>query len=272
VTTTTITAEFPKVRTSSRFWPRLVGADFLKLRKRRGLVLASVALTVVPMLVAYGVLAWLHTSDLAEHGPAGGIANFTQAVAILGKLGPIAAVLIGVTVGAGDLGAGVFRELVVTGRSRLQLFLARIPAGLALLLPLVAVAYAVPATASVALAGSADRPDASLLAHTGGVVALGTAVSFALALGVSSLIGSRAISIAVLLGWQLAVAPLLLALSQLGSLRVGVLDAAIQRLARDELVAQPSISISATAAAIVVAAWFVVPLALGAWRTSTREA
>ncbi len=272
MTTTTITAELPKMRTASRFWPRLVGADFLKLRKRRGVVLASVALTVVPMLVAYGVLAWLHASDPAEHGPAGGIANFTQAVAILGKLGMIAAVLIGVTVGAGDLGAGVFRELVVTGRSRLQLFLARIPAGLALLVPLVAVAYAVPAIASVALAAPGEAPDTGLLVHTGGVVVLGTAVTFALALGVASLVGSRAISIAILLGWQLAVTPLLLALSQLGSLRIAVFDAAMQRLAPEELFVQPSVAMSATAAAIVVAAWIAGPLALGAWRTSTREA
>ena len=272
MTTTAVTTELSTVRRSSRFWPRVVSAEFLKLRKRRGLVLASVALTVVPMLVAYGVLAWLHESDPADYGPAGGVANFTQAIAILGKLGAIAAVLVGVTAGAGDLGAGVFRELVVTGRSRLQLFLARIPAGLALLLPLVAAAYAVPATASVALAPTGEAPDASLILHTGGAIALGTAVSFAVALGLASVVGSRGISIAVLLGWQLAVAPLLLALSQLGSLRVAVLDAAIQRLAPDELVAQPSVAMSATGAAIVVASWVVVPLALGAWRTSTREA
>ena len=272
MTSTAVTSELPNVRRSSRFWPRLVSAEFLNLRKRRGLVLTSVALTVVPMLLAYGVLTWLHESDPADYGPAGGLANFTQAIAILGKLGAIAAVLVGVTAGAGDLGAGVFRELVVTGRSRLQLFLARIPAGLALLLPLVAVAYAVPATASVALPSTGGPPDTGLLLHTAGVVTLGTAVSFALALGLASVIGSRGISIAVLLGWQLAVAPLLLALSQLGSLRVAVLDAAIQRLAPDEFVVQPSVAMSATGAGIVVAAWVLVSLALCGWRTCTREA
>jgi hypothetical protein len=35
----------------------------------------------------------------------------------------------------------MFRHLVITGRSRLALYLARIPAGLAILLPLVAVAF-----------------------------------------------------------------------------------------------------------------------------------
>jgi len=37
---------------------------------------------------------------------------------------------------------GVFRHLVITGRSRLALYLARIPAGLSILLPLVAIAFA----------------------------------------------------------------------------------------------------------------------------------
>ena len=37
--------------------PRLVSAEFLKLRKRRGLVLSTLALTVVPMIIGYTVLA-----------------------------------------------------------------------------------------------------------------------------------------------------------------------------------------------------------------------
>ena len=35
----------------------------------------------------------------------------------------------------------MFRHLVITGRSRLALYLARIPAGLAIILPLVALAF-----------------------------------------------------------------------------------------------------------------------------------
>ncbi len=40
--------------------------------------------------------------------------------------------MIGIDAGAGDLSAGVFRDLVVTGRSRLALFASRVPAALAL--------------------------------------------------------------------------------------------------------------------------------------------
>ena len=50
------TAVSPSRRRRER-GPRLVGAEFLKLRKRRGLVLSSLGLTVVPMLVGYTVVA-----------------------------------------------------------------------------------------------------------------------------------------------------------------------------------------------------------------------
>src|SRR5438552_14078673 len=55
----------------------------------------------------------------------------------LTQLSTVAAVLIGATAGAGDLG-GFFRNLVVTGRPRWSLFAARVPGGLALLLPMTA--------------------------------------------------------------------------------------------------------------------------------------
>ena len=51
------------------------------------------------------------------------------------------AVALGATAGTTDLTDGMFRHLVVTGRSRTALYLARLPAGLAILVPLVAVAF-----------------------------------------------------------------------------------------------------------------------------------
>jgi hypothetical protein len=176
-----------------------VGAELLKLRRRRALVAASLALIVAPMVVSYVVLATFHAVNAAKYGPAGGVDNMRGALELLTQIGAVAAVLIGVNAGAGDLGVGVFRELVVTGRSRLALFAARIPGGLVLLLPLVAVACAIAATASVALAGSGQAPGAGLLVEYAAWVGLVLTVGFLLALGVSSLLGSRSTSIGVLL-------------------------------------------------------------------------
>ncbi len=81
----------------------------------------------------------------------------------LAEFGFIVAATLGATAGTSDLTDGVFRHLVITGRSRLALYLARIPAGLAILLPLVAVAFAmvclvtgyegVPQPAAISLSG-----------------------------------------------------------------------------------------------------------------------
>src|SRR5206468_7683389 len=97
-----------------------------------------------------------------------------------------------------------------TGRSRLQLFGARIPGGLALLYSAIAAAFTVTATASIGLAGSLQPPSAGLLLRSGAWIALIATLTFALSLGIASLVGSRSTSIAILLGWQLAVAPILI--------------------------------------------------------------
>ena len=57
--------------------------------------------------------------------------------------GFIVAATLGCTAGSVDLSEGMFRHLVVTGRSRLALYLARIPAGLAIVVPLVAVGFTI---------------------------------------------------------------------------------------------------------------------------------
>jgi hypothetical protein len=100
-----------------------------------------------------------------------------------------------------------------------------------------------------------------------------TAVAFALALGVSSLLGSRGTSIGILLGWWLVATPVLMNLESLGSVREGLAVVALERLAPAALFeGDPTVPISLAAALTVLLAWTVVPLALGAWRTCTRDA
>ena len=71
-----------------------------------------------------------HASNPAQYGPAGGLQHFARMLSLLGVfVGPVAAVLIGAEAGAGDLAAGVFRDNVLTGRSRLALFLSPDPGG-----------------------------------------------------------------------------------------------------------------------------------------------
>ena len=188
-----------------------MGAEFLKLRKRRGLVLSALALTVVPMIIAYTVLLILHAADPAKHGPAGGLENFSGSMDVLSQLSVVAAILVGSTLGAGDLGAGVFRELVVTGRSRLALFAARVPAGLGLSSRSSAPPSRSRRPPRPCSRGRPTVPGASLLVSSAAWLGLVTGLALVLALGVSSALGSRGTTIGILLGWQLIAMPLVLA-------------------------------------------------------------
>jgi hypothetical protein len=273
MSTTTVTAALPARRTRRLRRPRLVSAELLKLRKRRGLVVSGAALTVLPMLIAYTILLIVHATNPAKHGPAGGLRNFSDSIDLLSTLSIITAILIGATLGAGDLSSGVFRELVVTGRSRLALYAARLPAGLTLLWLFVATGFAVTATASNAFAGSLRAPSGHLLVETGAWLALVTALSLALALAVASVVGSRGTTIGILFAWQIVVTPLLLQITALGTLREGLLGAATDRLRPSALMSGLThVGMSLAAMIVVTAAWAAVPLALGAWRTGVRDA
>jgi hypothetical protein len=243
------------------------------------------------MLIAYTTLVIVHANNPVKNGPAGGMENFVGSMEMLTLLSAVAAILVGSTLGTGDLGAGVFRELVVTGRSRIALFAARVPAGLGLLVVIVGGAFAVTAIASTVFAGSEGpqkeqvapgawetthgylAPSGALLLKSAGWLALSTAVAMVLALGVASLVGSRGTSIGILLGWWLVAMPVLQVMGVLGSLRQGIVGAAIDRIGPVPLVpSDPAVSMSLVAAVVVLLGWAVVPLAVGGWRTATRDA
>jgi hypothetical protein len=273
MTTTSATADLPRAQRRAARMPRLVNAELLKLRKRRGLVLATFALTVLPIIIAYVVLVALHAAEPAKYGPAGGLENFSGSLYMLAQLGVVAAVLIGATAGAGDIGSGVFRELVVTGRSRLALFAARLPAAFGLALAAAWAAFVLTALGSNVLAGSLEAPGAGLLIEAAAWLALVVGLALVLALGLSSALGSRSITIGILLGLELAVMPALLQIRALGSLRELLPVVATDSLAPSALFdGEVAVPTSVSVAVVVVAAWTVVPLVAGAWRTCKRDA
>ena len=254
-------------RAGTAAW-ELVRAEFLKVRKRRGIVAWSIILTVGAIVAAGAVLAVLHAQEPAKYGPAGGLGNLANAGYIASSLGAVAAVLAGATMGAGDLQAGVFRDLVATGRPRLALFTARVPGGLAPLWPLAAVSWAAACAGSMRLAGSHPRPGLAVLVQGGAWVLLAVTVVYLIALGLASLAGSRSTTAGILLAWQFALTPLALAVANLGVLREGLLTAALNRT----IPAGPvpgqrpdpvSPAMSVTVAVAVITAWAIISLAAG---------
>jgi hypothetical protein len=256
--------------------PRLIGADLLKLRRRRGLAIVVGLLTVGAVSITYAVIEILHLVDSTKHGPAGGIANLGHGTFLVAALGGVAAALVGSSAGAGDLDAGVYRELVVTGRSRLSLYLSRIPGGLAFLLPFVAVAYAIAAVASVVFADSKVLPDVRLLVLGGLWALLEVTFYFLLSLAIAALLGSRSYTIGIVLAFRLAITPIIASISALGIVREVLPGVAMESLAPasfgDAVRQGPAIAMSVGATAAVLVLWTAVALAVGAWRDTTRDA
>jgi hypothetical protein len=120
----------------------LISTKNLEIRKRRGLMITMLVLIVLPVVLFYGLRLLFHAADPHTYAPAGNPGNFSQLTNLTAEFGFIAAAALGAAVGTTDLTDGMFRHLVITGRSRLALYLARIPAGLAIIVPLVALAFA----------------------------------------------------------------------------------------------------------------------------------
>jgi hypothetical protein len=270
----TVPAAIAQAPRALRLPLRLERAEFLKLRRRRGVAVPTILLTIGAMVVMYVVLEIFHLSNSAKYGPAGGTSNFSHAVFMLGQLaGMIGAALVGAAAGTEDLSAGVFRELVATGRSRVRLFLARIPGGLALLLPLVAAAYAVAAVVTVTLAGGGPTPGIGLFAREGLWVLMSAAVIYAVALGLGSLVGSRAATISILLAYLLPVQAILRSITALGRGRDALVSVAIDRISPLAVGNRANVvHMSLGVAILSMSVWVVVFLGVGLWRTQTRDA
>lgn len=115
-----------------------------ELRKRRGLMIALILVTVGIPTVYLAIRLILHASAPKSYGTAGGYDVYTAMTSgVLYTFGFIVAATLGCTAGSIDLTEGMFRHLVVTGRSRLALYLARIPAGLAIIVTLVAIGFTI---------------------------------------------------------------------------------------------------------------------------------
>ncbi|MFZ0665610.1 MAG: hypothetical protein WAM97_07630, partial [Acidimicrobiales bacterium] len=217
---------------------RLVTSKLMELRKRRGMMVAVLLLSVGVMVVLNAIFLILHAADPATYGPAGGINKLRAFSLAFIQVFGISAILIGAASGSTDLSDGMFRHLVSTGRSRLALFVSRIPAGLLLILPITAFAYLVESLIAVYAAptglqtiiGGIKRaqigsggsvvisphvvmasavPSTRLLIEVGGWLMLEVAVAFVIGLGLGSLTGSRSATIAILIAMQLIVTPIL---------------------------------------------------------------
>jgi hypothetical protein len=145
-------ADSRRVRAPGPAWYRswipgwgLIATRHMELRKRRGLMVTAALLVLGPPALFLGLRLLFHAVDPKSFpGPAGNPGIFQIVTNMEVNFAFIIAATIGATVGTSDLSDGMFRHLVITGRSRIALYLARIPVGLAVVIPLAALAFALP--------------------------------------------------------------------------------------------------------------------------------
>jgi hypothetical protein len=128
----------------------MIATRFMELRKRRGLMITLTAVTIGLPTLFLVIRLLLHAFVPQSYGPAGGYAVFTSLISgVLYIFAFMIAMFLGATAGCDDFADGMFTQLVVTGRSRVALYMARIPAGLAIVIPMVAIAFTVICTVCV---------------------------------------------------------------------------------------------------------------------------
>ena len=250
---------------------QMTRADFLKLRKKRGTLIWTLVLALAPIIIYFLVAAIEHSSNPHKYGPAGGAQNFRDGLRVIALFfGPLAAILIGVEAGTGDASAGVFRDLVVTGRSRLALFASRVPAALALCWIVMLLGYLLLILGIFAFAGGLPTPPSSTILNGLAFTFLATGALCVVAVGLASLTTSKPAAIIALIAWQVVASPLITHISALGSARKLVLTQAIAHYSPVP-VGGNTVAMSATTATLVIVAWIAIFLALGAWRTRSMD-
>jgi ABC-type transport system involved in multi-copper enzyme maturation permease subunit len=252
---------------------QMFGADLLKLRKKRGTLIWVLVLALAPVIILFTVKAIQHSSTPLKEGPAGGTPGFTDGLRLLALFfGPLAAVLVGVEAGTGDSSAGVFRDLVVTGRSRLALFASRVPAALAVCWTVMLIGYVLVLIGTFAFASDLPTPDGALIANGLGFTLLASGVICTVAVGFASLTTSKPAAITAVIGWQLVASPLIASISSLGTARDAVLSQALVHFSPVHIGERGAgVTMAQGTALLVLIVWLGVFLGLGAWRTRTMD-
>ena len=138
-------------------------------------------------------------------------------------------------------------------------------------------AYALSAFVSGLANGYLQAPSTTLLVESGIWVLANAAFYFVVGLGLASVTTSRAYTIGILIAWRTIVSHIITAIGALGAFREVVPDIGFVRLAPDAVAKyvndRPTdIHASLAAAVAVPLLWLVVAIAVGAWRTATRDA
>jgi ABC-type transport system involved in multi-copper enzyme maturation permease subunit len=159
-----VTSTTPRTQSWIPSWP-MVTTKFLELRKRVGIMITATLLVVGLPVIVLGIRLIVHAANSSSTGPAGSPGVFSSVSTFIASFGFIAAAVLGAAAGTSDLSDGVFRHLVITGRSRVALYFARIPATIAIMTALLAAGFLVVCLVT-SFAGTTNPASAQVLSNS----------------------------------------------------------------------------------------------------------
>lgn len=261
---------------------QMIAVDILKLRRQRAVMITAAVLTVGVCLAYYGI-------TIIRDGFIPGARAVVDGTDLMGVwFGSFAAILIGAEAGSIDRANGVFRDLAATGRSRIALFLTRVPAAAVVALVFALSGFLISLIVAFTFRGSTPVPSARLVFGSLGWLVLSTVVVATLAVGIGTLIGSRSVTLTLLIGFQTIGALMIAQAHFLGSLRDVLLPYALGDLRPGAWFPPADLSkpyappisylpdyvlpMGFAVGVLVIIAWVAIPAILGAYRTSTVDA
>ena len=244
----------------------IASADLRRMLRRRGLVMTGLLAPAGIALAIAATVQILHVVNPTEHPIAGGEALLDLA-AFVTLVSMVFGTVIGAMFGAEDVANGTLRYILLTGCSRLRLYLIRIP-----LVALVAIAVGLPALV-ILIVGAFVLPHAGVPGPSGSaileqllILIITVGVYELIAYGIGSAIRSTGGAIAVALGLNLVGLNLIGTITLvLPSAEPWLLNSAISRVT-----VGGDTSLAVAVLAIVV--WVAVFLALGLVRALRTEA
>lgn len=257
---------------------QMVGAEVRKLVRHRATMVTAFVLSVA-ITALYLATIWFR----AEGGIRSAQALSSGSTLLGAYFGSFTAMFIGATAGTIDLSNGVFRDLVATGRSRIALFLVRVPAAIILALAFNLGGFLLTVLTALGL-GDEVAPSVVAILEFAGWVMVATVVMTILSVGVASLTGSLPLTLVALIGWQTIGSTLLYSAVFLGPVRNALLMVALGHLRPGLAIGGPDLPgstntvamlvlpMSTVVAVLVLLAWAVIPTVAGAWRVRTQDA
>jgi len=247
-------------------------ATMYSLTHRRGLYIAAWSLSFGIIFIVALVLEILHISVPVRFTPLGTINKFGALSSILAFLSSVAGVLLGTAAGVGDLGVGMLRNLVATGRSRASVFFTGLAVSVTIMLEILLTTLVLFGVASYFLGPSYRLLTFSVILRADLWIVLYVLVWTVISFGIANWFGSRSIAIGVILVSDLFIGGILSSFSSYPGWRQAFIGTTLRQIMPAVLNHGSAARIeTGWQAAIVIILWLAATIFLGVRRALRRE-